>query len=141
MTFIIGSWALVKRPLLVVVMTTSCRAATPKYRVKQGARATLPSTPAAPAAHHELVMKTKTNGWPDPSSIQPAQLACLPLPKGAKYMAVKMAVVNIADPLEYPEEMTSYAHLWAGFTRRITIPKMFIHTQGGKSAISLYSIS
>jgi hypothetical protein len=37
-----------------------------------------------------------------------------------------MAVVNITDPPEYPEEATSYAHLWAGFTRGITVPEMFI---------------
>jgi hypothetical protein len=41
-------------------------------------------------------------------------------------MAVKMAVVNIADPPEYPEEATSYAHLWAGFAHGITIPETFV---------------
>jgi hypothetical protein len=41
-------------------------------------------------------------------------------------MAMKTAMVNIADLLEYPEEVTSYAHLWAGFTRRITIPETFV---------------
>jgi hypothetical protein len=65
----------------------------------------------------------KTNGWPDPSGIRPAQLACLPLPKGAKYTAV----VNITDPLEYPEEVTSYTHLWAGFACGITVPETFVH--------------
>jgi hypothetical protein len=69
-----------------------------------------------------LVVKTKTNGWPDPSGIQPAWLACLPLPEGAKYTAI----INIIDLLEYPEEATSYAHLWAGFTCGITIPKTFV---------------
>jgi hypothetical protein len=73
-----------------------------------------------------LVVKTKTNNWPDPNGIQPAQLACLPLPKGAKYTAVKMAVVNIANLPEYPEEATSYTHLWAGFARGITVPEMFV---------------
>jgi hypothetical protein len=72
-------------------------------------------------------MKTKTNSWPDPSGIWPAWLACLPLPKGAKYTAVKTAIINIANPLEYPEEVTSYAHLWAGFAHRITVPETFIH--------------
>jgi hypothetical protein len=71
-------------------------------------------------------MKTKTSGWPDPNSIWPARLACLPLPKGAKYTAVKMAVVNIANPPECPEEATSYAHLWASFACGITIPKTFV---------------
>jgi hypothetical protein len=71
-------------------------------------------------------MKTKTNGWPDPNGIRPAWLACLPLPKGAKYTAVKTAVINITDLPEYPEEATSYAHLWASFTHRITIPKTFV---------------
>jgi hypothetical protein len=74
-----------------------------------------------------LVVKTKTNGWPDPNGIWPARLACLPLPKGAKYTAAKTAVVNIADPPEYPEEVTSYAHLWAGFAHGITVPETFVH--------------
>jgi hypothetical protein len=77
-----------------------------------------------------LVIKTKTNNWPDPNSIRPAQLAYLPLPKGAKYTAVKTAVINIANPLEYPEEATSYAHLWAGFTHGITIPETFVRIFG-----------
>jgi hypothetical protein len=42
-------------------------------------------------------------------------------------MAMKMAVINITDPPEYLEEVTSYAHLWAGFTHRITIPEAFVH--------------
>jgi hypothetical protein len=41
-------------------------------------------------------------------------------------MAVKTAVINITDLPEYPEEATLYAHLWAGFTRRITIPETFV---------------
>jgi hypothetical protein len=57
---------------------------------------------------------------------QDKQLACLPLPKGAKYMAI----INIADPLEYPEEVTSHAHLWAGFTRGITVPETFVRIFG-----------
>jgi hypothetical protein len=69
-----------------------------------------------------LVVKTKTNSWPDPNGIQPARLAYLPLPKGAKYTAV----VNIANPPEYPEEVTSYAHLWASFAHGITVPEMFV---------------
>jgi hypothetical protein len=71
-------------------------------------------------------VNTKTNGWQDPNGIRPAQLACLPLPKGAKYTAMKTAVVNIANLPEYPEEATSYTHLWAGFARGITIPEMFV---------------
>jgi hypothetical protein len=77
-------------------------------------------------------MKTKTNGWPDPSSIRPARLACLPLPKGAKYTAVKTAVVNIADLPEYPEEATSYTHLWAGFACGITVPETFVRILDAK---------
>jgi hypothetical protein len=77
-----------------------------------------------------LVIKTKTNNWPDPNGIRPAQLAYLPLPKGAKYTAVKTAVVNIADLPEYPEEATSYAHLWAGFACGITVPETFVRIFG-----------
>jgi hypothetical protein len=68
-----------------------------------------------------LVIKTKTNSWLDPSGIQPAPLACLPLPKG------DTTIINIANLLEYPEEVTSYAHLWAGFAHGITVPETFIH--------------
>jgi hypothetical protein len=80
-----------------------------------------------PPPPNELVMKTKTNSWPDPSGIWPAQLACLPLPEGAKYTAVKMAIINIANLPEYSEEVTLYAHLWASFAHGITIPEMFVH--------------
>jgi hypothetical protein len=73
-----------------------------------------------------LVVKTKTNGWLDPNGIRPARLACLPLPKGAKYMAVRTAVINIVDLPEYLEEVTSYTHLWAGFACGITIPETFV---------------
>jgi hypothetical protein len=79
-----------------------------------------------PPPPNELVIKTKMNGWLNPSGIQPVWLACLPLPEGAKYTAVKTAIVNIANLLEYLEEATSYTHLWAGFTRGITIPETFI---------------
>jgi hypothetical protein len=73
-----------------------------------------------------MVVKTKTNGWAGPKSIWLERLACIPLPEGIKYMAVKMAVVPIVDPLQYPEEATSYANLWAGLARGITIPKTFV---------------
>jgi hypothetical protein len=79
-----------------------------------------------PLPPNKLVVKTKTNGWLDPSSIWPGWLACLPLPEGAKYMAVKTAIANITNLPEYLEEVTSYTHLWAGFTHRITVPETFI---------------
>jgi hypothetical protein len=37
-----------------------------------------------------------------------------------------MAVVNITNLPECLEEATSYAHLWVGFTRGITVPETFI---------------
>jgi hypothetical protein len=40
---------------------------------------------------------------------------------------MKTAVVNIADLPEYPEEATSYTHLWAGFPCGITVPETFVH--------------
>jgi hypothetical protein len=73
-----------------------------------------------------LVVKTKTNNWLDPNGIRPARLAYLPLPKGAKYTAV----VNITNLPEYPEEATSYVHLWAGFACGITVPKTFVRIFG-----------
>jgi hypothetical protein len=48
------------------------------------------------------------------------------LVKEHKTAAVKTAVVNIADLPEYPEEATSYPHLWASFTRGITVPETFV---------------
>jgi hypothetical protein len=41
-------------------------------------------------------------------------------------LALIADVINITDPLEYPEEATSYTHLWASFARGITIPETFI---------------
>jgi hypothetical protein len=104
-------------------MTTSCGAATPKYHPRQAVRATAKHICHPP---NKLVVKTKMTSWLDPSSTWPAQLACLPLPEGAKYIAVKIAAINIANLPEYLEEVTSYTHLWASFTCGITIPKTFI---------------
>jgi hypothetical protein len=73
-----------------------------------------------------MVVKTKTNGWAEPKSIRPERLACIPLPEGIKYTAMKTAVVPIIDLLQYPEEATSYANLWAGLARGITIPETFV---------------
>jgi hypothetical protein len=73
-----------------------------------------------------MVIKTKTNGWAEPKSIRPERLACIPLPEGIKYMAMKTAVIPIVDPPQYPEEATSYANLWAGLARGITIPETFV---------------
>jgi hypothetical protein len=74
-----------------------------------------------------MVIKTKTNGWAEPKSIWPERLACIPLPEGIKYTAVKTTVVPIINPPQYPEEGMSYANLWAGLARGITIPKTFVH--------------
>jgi hypothetical protein len=79
-----------------------------------------------PPPPNEMVVKTKTNGWVEPKSIQPERLACIPLPEGIKYTAMKTAVVPIIDPPQYPEEAMSYANLWAGLARGITIPKTFV---------------
>jgi hypothetical protein len=73
-----------------------------------------------------MVVKTKTNSWVEPKSIWPKRLACIPLPEGIKYTAMKTAVVPIINPPQYPEEATSYANLWAGLTRGITIPETFV---------------
>jgi hypothetical protein len=42
-------------------------------------------------------------------------------------MAMKTAVIPIINPLQYPEEVTSYANLWASLAHGITIPETFIH--------------
>jgi hypothetical protein len=73
-----------------------------------------------------MVIKTKTNGWAEPRSIRLESLACIRLPEGIKYMAMKTAIIPIINPLQYPEEATSYANLWAGLARGITIPETFI---------------
>jgi hypothetical protein len=80
-----------------------------------------------PLPPNKMVVKTKTNGWADPKSIWPERLVCIPLPEGIKYTAVKTAVVPIINPPQYLEEAMSYANLWAGLTRGITIPKTFVH--------------
>jgi hypothetical protein len=85
-----------------------------------------PPPPPLPPLPNEMVVKTKTNGWAEPKSIRPERLACIPLPEGIKYTAMKTAVVTIVDPPQYPEEAMSYANLWAGLTRGITIPKTFV---------------
>jgi hypothetical protein len=74
----------------------------------------------------ELVVRTKTNNWPEPRSIKPERLHCLPLPDGAQYTATKTAVVSIVDAAPSPEAATSYAQLWAGFARGITVPETFL---------------
>jgi hypothetical protein len=43
-----------------------------------------------------------------------------------KYTAMKMAVVPIISPPQYPEEAMSYANLWAGLACGITIPETFV---------------
>jgi hypothetical protein len=75
---------------------------------------------------NEMVVKTKTNSWVEPKSIRPERLACIPLPEGIKYTAMKTAVIPIIDPPQYPE-VTSYANLWASLAHGITIPKTFVH--------------
>jgi hypothetical protein len=79
-----------------------------------------------PPPPNEMVIKTKTNGWAEPKSIRPERLACIPLLEGIKYTAMKMAVIPIIDPPQCPEEATSYANLWAGLARGITIPETFV---------------
>jgi hypothetical protein len=129
----------VEQPLLIIT-TTPCGAATPT--TTRGRQRELPRQ-ARPPLPNKLVVKTKTNNSPDPNGIRPAQLAYLPLPKGAKYTAVKMAVINIADPPEYPEEATSYAHLWAGFARGITVPETFVRIFGvlGRQMVHNYYLN
>jgi hypothetical protein len=39
---------------------------------------------------------------------------------------MKTAVIPIINLLQYPEEVTSYANLWAGLARGITIPEAFV---------------
>jgi hypothetical protein len=74
-----------------------------------------------PPLPNKMVIKTKTNSWADPKSIWPERLVCNSLPEGIKYMAV----IPIIYLPQYPEEVTSYANLWAGLAHGITIPKTF----------------
>jgi hypothetical protein len=79
-----------------------------------------------PLPPNKMVIKTKTNGWADPKSIWPERLACLPLPEGTKYTAMKTVVIPIINLLQYLEEATSYANLWASLAHGITIPETFV---------------
>jgi hypothetical protein len=49
-----------------------------------------------------------------------------PLPEGIKYTAMKTAIMPIINSLQYLEEATSCANLWAGLAHGITIPETFI---------------
>jgi hypothetical protein len=82
-------------------------------------------TPLLPPPN-EMVVKTKTNSWAEPKSIRLERLACIPLPEGIKYTAMKMAVIPIINLLQYSEEAMSYTNLWAGLTHGITIPETFV---------------
>jgi hypothetical protein len=86
----------------------------------------LPCQAPPPPPLNKMVIKTKTNGWVEPKSIWPERLACIPLPEGIKYMAMKMAVVLIINSLQYLEEAMSYTNLWASLARGITIPETFV---------------
>jgi hypothetical protein len=79
-----------------------------------------------PLLPNKMVVKSKTNGWAEPKSIRPERLACIPLPEGIKYTAMKTAVILIINLPQYLEEATLYANLWASLIRGITIPETFV---------------
>jgi hypothetical protein len=78
----------------------------PPPEISKARQHELPHQAPPPPLPNEMVVKTKTNGWAEPKSIQPERLACIPLPEGIKYTAMKTAIVPIVDPPQYPEEAT-----------------------------------
>ena len=63
--------------------------------------------------------------WPEPSSIKPSRLACLPLPSEAVATDMKTMVVRVTNAPEKPEDAADYHQLWAGLVNGITIPETF----------------
>ena len=63
--------------------------------------------------------------WPEPSSIKPLRLACLPLPSEAVATDMKTMVVRVANAPKKPEDAADYHQLWAGLINGITIPETF----------------
>ena len=94
--------------------TTTQRARQPK----------LPS-PSHPTPAETITVKVKTNMWPEPSSIKPSRLACLPLPSEVEATNMKTMVVHVANAPKKPEDMADHHQLWAGLINGITIPETF----------------
>jgi hypothetical protein len=98
----------------------------PPLEISKAGQHEPPRQASPPLPPNEMVIKTKTNSWAEPKSIRPERLACIPLPEGIKYTAMKTAIVPIINLPQYPEEATSYTNLWAGLARGITIPETFV---------------
>ena len=84
----------------------------------------LPS-PSHPTLAETITVKVKTNMWPEPSSIKPLRLACLPLPSEVEATGMKTMVICIANTPKKPKDVADYHQLWAGLVNGITIPEMF----------------
>ena len=65
--------------------------------------------------------------WPEPLSIKPSRLACLPLPSEAVATNMKTMVIRVANAPKKPEDAADYHQLWAGLINGITIPETFTH--------------
>ena len=63
--------------------------------------------------------------WPEPSSIKPLRLACLPLPSEAVATDMKTMVIHVANAPKKPEDAADYHQLWADLINGITIPETF----------------
>ena len=89
----------------------------------------MPGSPNCPAPHpapaETITIKVKTNMWPEPLSIKPSRLVCLPLPSEVEAADMKTMVVHIASTPKKPEDTADYHQLWAGLINGITIPEMF----------------
>ena len=81
--------------------------------------------PSCPTPAETITVKVKTNMWPEPSSIKPLRLACLPLPSEVEATNMKTMVVRVANAPKKPEDAAAYHQLWAGLINGITIPEMF----------------
>ena len=81
--------------------------------------------PSRPTLAETITVKVKTNMWPEPLSIKPSRLACLPLPLEAVATDMKTMVVRVANAPKKPEDVADYHQLWAGLVNGITIPETF----------------
>ena len=64
--------------------------------------------PSRPTPAETITIKVKTNMWPEPLSIKPLRLVCLPLPFEAEATDMKTMVIRVANAPKKPEDVADY---------------------------------
>ena len=64
--------------------------------------------PSHPTPAETITIKVKTNMWPEPLSIKPSRLACLPLLSEAVATGMKTMVVRVANAPKKPKDVADY---------------------------------